>query len=175
MIACLDNHVLLWGVREVAEPGQEHMILRAKQFFMDAEEQKVRLVIPSVVLGELLSGIEEQHHNLVKNLSLRGFPIPPYDAAAAQAFARLWRQRKADGTTTALRQSGATKQELKADCMIVATALAQRCTVIYSHDGKLKTFAGSEIEVRELPDLPPQQQLLPWVAAQAGNSAPSQP
>ena len=30
--ACIDNHILIWGIRKEATPGQEPMILRAEFF-----------------------------------------------------------------------------------------------------------------------------------------------
>jgi hypothetical protein len=67
-IVCVDNHVLLWGLREFASPGQEDMIPRTKQFLADCKEQGVQVLVPSVVLAELLTAIEDRHYALTTNL-----------------------------------------------------------------------------------------------------------
>jgi predicted nucleic acid-binding protein len=157
---CVDNHVLLWGLREVATPGQEDMIPRTKRFLAECQEQKVRVLVPSVVLAELLTAIEPRHHALTTNLLEKSFPVLPFDAAASQVFARLWQQRKESGLLERLKnEDGAVRQELKADCMIVATALAQRAEAIYSHDDKLRKFADGVIPVLEVPRMPSQPAL----------------
>ncbi|MDM8558566.1 hypothetical protein [Candidatus Parabeggiatoa sp. HSG14] len=42
----------------------------------------------------------------------------------------------------------------KVDGMIVATAVTQKATCIYSHDPGLAKFASGYIEVKEIPILP---------------------
>jgi predicted nucleic acid-binding protein len=151
---CVDNHVLLWGLREVATDGQEEMIPRTKQFLKDCEETSTRILVPSVVLAELLTAIEPKYHALTTNLLEKGFSIAPFDAAAAQAFAKLWQQRKESGLVDRIRaEDGATRQELKADCMIVAIALVRKAEAIYSHDGKLRKFSDGLVPVLEVPRL----------------------
>ena len=151
-IVCVDNHVLLWGLREFASPGQEDMIPRTKQFLASCKEQGVQILVPSVVLAELLTAIEDRHYALTTNLLSASFPVPPFDIAAAHAFAKLWRQRQNDGLIDMLKKEhGATRQELKADCMIVATALVQKAEALYSHDSNLRKFANGALPVLEIP------------------------
>lgn len=133
------------------------MIPRTKRFLTDCHEQNVRVLVPSVVLAELLTAIDAKHHALTTNLLEKSFPVPPFDAAASQVFARLWQQRKESGLLERLKtEDGAVRQELKADCMIVATAMVQRAEAIYSHDEKLRRFADGAIPVLEVPVLPSQ-------------------
>lgn len=47
---CIDSHLLIWGIREEAEQGQEDMILRTKAFFSDCKNNNIRIIVPSVVL-----------------------------------------------------------------------------------------------------------------------------
>lgn len=156
---CIDNHVLIWGLREHAEVGQEAMIPRTKHFFGECKKNGTSIVVPSVVLGELLTAIDPKVHAMVVNLIRQSFQVAPYDAAAAVAFAQLWQQRKQAGVIEQIRAEGATRQELKADCMIVATAIVHQTKVIYSHDPKLKKFAGDAIVVMELPKIQVQENL----------------
>jgi predicted nucleic acid-binding protein len=150
-IVCVDTQVLIWGIKEDATPGQESMIEKAKHFFGRATESGETLLIPSVVVGELLMRVPPALHTMILNLIQRGFITAPYDLEAAAIFARLWQERKDDGVIEELLQNGATRSELKADCQIVATALAAGATSIISHDTGVRRFAGDEIAVSELP------------------------
>ncbi|MBB3063617.1 PIN domain-containing protein [Microbulbifer rhizosphaerae] len=156
----LDNHILIWGIKEQAEAGQEEMIERTQQFFEECKRKKTKLLIPSVVVGELLTAVEAKYHPMTLNLLQGSFLIPPYDAASSAIFARLWREKKESGAVNQIREElQATRQELKADCMIVATAIAQKVDAIFSHDAKLKAFANGQIQVLEVPRLQAQQRL----------------
>jgi predicted nucleic acid-binding protein len=160
-LVCIDNHALVWGVREYAGEGQEQMVPRTKAFFEWCKSNKIMIMVPSIVLGELLTAIEPEHHSMIINLLGNGFDIPPYDAKAAALFATLWREKKNSGLVSQIREDlQATRQELKADCMIVATAISRNAEIIYSHDKKLKGFAKGSIEVREIPKLQIQENLL---------------
>ena len=44
--------------------------------------------------------------------------------------------------------------------MILATALARKVDVLYTHDGPLRKVADGLLEVRELPPPPPKQEEL---------------
>lgn len=152
----LDNHVLLWGVRESATAGQEEMIPRAMNFLKECHKDSVDLLVPSVVLAEFLTAIEPKSHAMVHNLMKTSFVVPPFDSAASVIFAKLWQDRVDAGVISRLKDDGATKQELKADCMIVATAIVQKADAICSHDDKLRKFAGTSINVIEIPRIPVQ-------------------
>lgn len=148
---CLDTQILIWGVKEDASPGQEAMVEKAKMFVRAATENGDSLLVPSVVVGELLMRIPEDLHVMTINLIRRGFMTAAYDLEAAAVFARLWQERTEDGVIEELRAAGATRSEMKADCQIVATALASNAASLVSHDRGLKKFAGNEIKVIELP------------------------
>jgi len=90
------------------------------------------------------------------------FIIAPYGVQAAVHFASLWQDRQERNIVKDLQDTEkATRAELRADCMIVATALAQKASCIYSHDRKLKTFAGSALPIIELPREQTQFDLFP--------------
>ena len=89
--ACLDNHILIWGIRGVAEVGQEIMIRRAKALFEELEDQEADILVPAVVVSEFLAGVpKSQHAELLKALNRR-FQLPPFDVRAAAVAAGLWR------------------------------------------------------------------------------------
>lgn len=151
-IVCFDTQVLIWGIQETSSSTQTEMIERAKHLIGQLSKSKARIIVPSVVIGEFLLGIPSADHNKTLSLMRESFITAPYDLQAAARFASLWRKRVANNSIKILQDDlGATRQELRADCMIVATALVQKASCIYSHDTKLKVFAGKAIEVIEIP------------------------
>ena len=53
-LVCVDNHVLVWGIKEQAMDGQEDMIPRTKAFFDDCKKNDIQIMVPAVVVGEML-------------------------------------------------------------------------------------------------------------------------
>jgi predicted nucleic acid-binding protein len=151
-LVCLDTQILIWGIQENAKLGQEDMIRRAQYLFRELSQARTKALVPSVVIGEFLLKIPASMHTMVLNLMREGFLTAPYDLQAAACFASLWQERDEGNIIRYLRDElQATRAELRADCMIVATAIVQKASCIYSHDKKLKTFAGNAIQVIKLP------------------------
>ncbi len=155
-LVCFDNHVLVWGIKEQATPGQEDMIPRTKSFIRQLQEDKIRVLIPSIVVAEFLMPIPADMHPAVINLFDRGFVVAPFDTAAASQFAKIWLSRKGQESVNSLIESGKTRTELKMDSLIVATAISQGAECIYSHDEGVKAFGQDYIEVKEIPFIPRQ-------------------
>lgn len=153
-LVCLDTHILIWGIKEEATEGQEEMIARAKAFLEHLEKTDRRVLIPAVVVAEFLLRLPVEVHHTIVNLFQRAFFTAPFDLQAAERFARIWQAQRDTGRIQELSQShGATKSELKADCMIVATAVARGTSCIYSNDDTLQKFAEGYIDVHEMPDI----------------------
>nr|VFK66974.1 MAG: Predicted nucleic acid-binding protein, contains PIN domain [Candidatus Kentron sp. UNK]VFK72472.1 MAG: Predicted nucleic acid-binding protein, contains PIN domain [Candidatus Kentron sp. UNK] len=150
---CIDTQLLIWGVQGHASAGQEEMVPRTKAFFEDCVKTKSSIMVPSVVVGEFLMGIEPDNHAATIKRLQDSFILQPYDSLAAAVFAKLWQRRKESGLLGRIRTESlrATRSELKADCMIIATAIARKVDIIYSHDVGLKKFAGNDIKVIEIP------------------------
>lgn len=154
MIACLDSHILVWGIKEDATDGQENMIPKAKRFIEWLDEEKHDVIIPSVVVGELLMRVPPNQHEKVTQFFQKRFKVPPYDLMCASVYATIWQKKNEDKTVEYLKEKlKATREELKADCQIVAIAVVQKAQCIYSYDEKLKKFAEGFIEVREMPNI----------------------
>lgn len=153
-LVCLDSHILVWGIKEEATPGQEIMIPKAKRFISWLDEEKHEVIVPSIVIGELLMRVPSAQHEHVTSIFQKRFKIPPYDVMAASCYATIWQKRNEDKTVEYLRNKmNATREEIKADCQIVAIAVTQKASCIYSYDDKLKRFAEGFIEVKEMPRL----------------------
>lgn len=64
-----------------------------------------------------------------------------------------WHAKKDSEAIASLRSGGATRPELRADTMIVATALAAGATVIYGHDQRVGWLADSFIQFQDIAEL----------------------
>lgn len=164
MLVCLDNHILIWGVRQEATPGQEDMIRRTGLFLQFLEKKNAQIIIPSVVVGEFLLGVSFENHQKVMEVLDKRFQIAPYDTAAALIAAELWieKNKGSGGVSDELKQGlqDSSKIKLRDDCKIVATAIKCRADCLYSEDEGVKKFAQGRIEVKEVPrDLPEQRGL----------------
>ena len=100
------------------------------------QERKEKIIVPTVMVSELLLGVEPKFHgDYIAELQRRFF-CPPYDLRAAALAAELW-----------LYHRGLPKEEqvqrsvLRADVMIIATAKVSGATEFYSHDGKCRKLA----------------------------------
>lgn len=146
-VACLDTHILIWGIKEEAEPGQEHMIQLAKNLLAKLDEDKIMVVIPSIVLGEFLMRVpKNEHANVLKKLEKR-FIITSFDVKASSCFANLWQNKKEIRNN----EPTCTRDHLKADLMIVASAITSGSEIIYSCDDHIPKAAGDEIKCSDIP------------------------
>lgn len=151
-LVALDNHILVWGIKGIAQEDQQDKIPQAKEFLRRCKDEGVILMVPSIVAGEFLTATEPENHAAVANALSDMCWIPPYDLASSIQFARMWREKKLNGSNDTIRDNlGATRQELKADGMIVATAIRYNVNTIYSYDRKLKSFANGHIPVEHIP------------------------
>lgn len=161
MRVCLDNHILIWGVRGVSTPGQEGMIARAKALFADLDESDADVIVPAVVVSEFLAGVPKAQHVELLDVLNRLFQLPPFDVRTAALAAQLWRDaaERKPHLRELVRETfpGTEKAKIKADMMILATALVRKADTLYTHDGPLRTIANGLIEVLELPPHCPTQ------------------
>ena len=162
---CLDNHILIWGIRGISTPGQEGMINRAQALFEDLDESDADIMVPAVVVSEFLAGVPKPQHSGLLEVLNRRFQIPPFDVRTAAVAAGLWRDaaERNPHLREVVREAfpGTEKSKIKADMMILATALVRKADILYTHDGPLRATAADFIEVRDLPAPRPRQSDLP--------------
>lgn len=153
-IICLDTQIVIWGVKKEASPGQEEMLAKAELFLKTCENDKVEIIIPTIVIGEILSGMaDEKQSEFIKYMTSQ-FMIVPFDIRSAVVFAKLWKIWKENKRLRKeLKDQGAKREEMKADCMIVAIAKSRNADCIYSHDDKLRTFAEGHIKTKSLSEI----------------------
>ena len=149
-IYCFDTQVLIWGIKEDCTTGQEDMIPRTKHFIESIGEDTV-VLIPTIVLAEFLMRIPQDQHAMVINLCNKSFNIAPFDPLCASKYSTIWNTNKPTGDSKKILANGATRAELKADSLIVATAVTKKAECIYSRDNGIKNFAKGFIEVSDIP------------------------
>ena len=158
-IACADPHVFIWGIKEQATPGQEEMVVKAKSLLQHLEDTGVDILITSVSLGELLMRIPLDQHPMMLDRISKSFIVADFDARAASIFAEIWQQSQSDGVIEELKASENTRDKIKADCQILATAIANGARIVYSNDDGMKKLARNRINVAEIQGVPSQLDL----------------
>lgn len=149
-IICLDTHILIWGIKQQASPGQENMIHRAKNLLYTLEDSHSQVIVPSLVLAELLMPVEEKDYGKLLAEISKAFMIVPFDAQAALHYASLWKHWRKKNFEQ-IGENKPTRAKMKTDFMIVATAISRKAECIYSADTDIDKFAEGHIEVRKLP------------------------
>ena len=136
------------------------MIPRTKEFINNISND-TSVIVPSIVVGEFLMRIPKELHAMVINLFNKNFIIAPYDVLCASKYAMIWKTNKPPEEAEQLIALGVTRTELKADSMIVATAVARKADCIYSNDKGINTFAKGFITVKDIPFIEKQAETFP--------------
>jgi predicted nucleic acid-binding protein len=152
-LAYIDSQVLIWGVQGLASPNRVGMIPRAQLLFETLETTGYKIGISSVTVGEYLLKVEPQDHQSVLTSFARTYDIGPYDLAAAGWAAILWgryrnsidpQQAKPDETPDS-------REIIRADCQILATAIVRGAEVLYTEDPLFAKLCRGEIRIESLP------------------------
>jgi hypothetical protein len=146
-IVCVDTQILFWSLGGKVAKGAETIAPRAIAFMKWLDKQDVRIVIPTIVIGEMLIPVDEQDHPAVLSKLKQDWIIAEFDLRAAVIFARIRREHIQNRRYEDMRNllPDVTKKELDADTMIIAIAIAQSATKIYSHNKNLRTLAEGHI------------------------------
>ncbi|WP_297334503.1 PIN domain-containing protein, partial [Flavobacterium sp.] len=152
---CVDTNFLVWAVKQKATVGQEYLISIAKKIVDFFEENGVTIVVPSLVLGELLSDIEaEDERSLLTNFISENFIVVQYDILCAIEFARLRVNMDKNILKEHRVQNSITQTRMKTDYNICASAIAKNCDAIITNNKKdfIKYSAG-HINIYTLEDV----------------------
>lgn len=151
-IAACDSQVLMWALPWAMRPEKKkkqspqnvpEMRRRARILLRMLESEKIELYIPSIVISELLAGVEGQKHaRLLAEFDVRFF-CPPFDTKACPLAARLWQfERGLPGASSGLpKEEQSDRKVLKSDILIVASAKVAGVTLFYSHEAKCRRLA----------------------------------
>ena len=150
MVYCIDSNIIVWGIKKQATRGQEEMIARAEKFFARADEYGDYIVVPTIVLAEILAPEPPTIRAKYLEIINSAFIVAPFDSRAALKYAEMLHGR-VDEIKTIATNTDTTRQRMKADHMIIATAIVNNANCIYSTDKGLKAFSNGYIDVNELP------------------------
>lgn len=161
-VVCLDTQIVQWGVlRRASDQGQQHLVDRSTALLELIEKNNDSVILPSIVVGELLVPVPLEEQGEVLKRLRNEWIVVDYDSFAALQFARMRHGRPTAETLKELQKTdpSATRNELIADTMIAATALAHRATRVYTNDRRFRNSAGNYIEITLLDevDLPDEQ------------------
>lgn len=152
MVVGIDTHVLIWGIQRTAASSQTDMIERTVNFLAWLQNEQQVIIVPAPVLAEFLMRIPAEEHNRVSQEIQSRFIVPPFDAATASMFARIWQANKNNGFPS--ESDG--RERVKTDSMIIAVAVVNKAKILYSEDPGLQKSAKDFIETRGIPSVPRQ-------------------
>lgn len=148
----IDCHILIWGVQKTARPGQEQMILRSITLLDKLDQEKAKVMVSSVAVGEFLVKLSPIEQDAVKEILGKRFLIAPYDLAAAVCAARI--RQSIDVPELRAEFPDLSRKDISADCQILATAVTRRVCKLYTHDEpliKMAKAAKLSIDVCNMP------------------------
>lgn len=143
-LVSIDTQILIWGVRA---DGPEDKRSRAKSLLEQLGTNKNHVIISSVAVAEFLIPVHDSNKSKVISAVSETFTIMPFDARCCELASRLytqWKPRYQDGAP-------GTRDFLKADAMIVATAKIFGATIFYSEDKRCREMASSVLDAKEMP------------------------
>ena len=126
--------ILVWGARRSSAPGQRHKIVQARKLIKHLEEEEVKMYVSAVTVAEVCAkddgvGLAVLDHGFEHSIRVLDFD---YRCAtkAAQIQRTAWDELK-------IHRDGS-RQSLKDDIKIIATAILHRVDLIYSEDRQMK-------------------------------------
>lgn len=150
-IAACDSQALMWALPWAMSHEKKNkktpqdvptMRQRAKWLLKQLNEQEIELYIPSVVITEILAGVDpKKHARLIAEFDARFF-CPSLDPKAAAIAARLWQfERGLQGVGGLPENERSQRIVLKSDMLIIGSAKAAGVGLFYSHDAKCRRLA----------------------------------
>lgn len=156
MIFCIDAHTFIWGLKQKCDEGDEHLRDRAIHLFKFIDDNKHQVMLPTVVLGEVLSVEPLENYAVIMDKIGKNFIVADFDQRSSMKYAQLF-MNKIEELKKLSQENEISRQKMKVDHLIVACAIVGGANCIYSHDKGLKAFGQKYIEVKDLPPLPPPQ------------------
>lgn len=151
---CFDTTPLIWGVRNDASPGQEHMIERTRRYVQHLTENRYAVMVPSPVVAEYFVGATATQIQEAELLRM-GFELPAFTPADAMLAARLQRGGMVEQIHD---EFGTPKQSIRIDAFIIAVAINNHADkIVTNNDREFRRLAGGRIEIDVVPELPQQQ------------------
>lgn len=158
MIICLDSMICVWGIKKQANADQIENIEKAAYLLEMIDTHKWKAIIPTIVIAEILMVEPVERYQGILDTINRNFIVADFDLRAATKYSQILNSNFSD-LKELVKEGNNGREKMKVDHLILACALVNGATAIYSHDKPLKQFASNLIEVRPLPTRPIQNQL----------------
>ncbi len=146
---CLDTMILIWGVQKVAKPQQRFMIERTERF-LDHLGANETIMVPSVALGEYLTGFRDVQVQKRQFASINSrFFVPAFDPECAALAAELAVSPEAQQLFAA-----GERRTVKADLQIIATAIVHGAdAIVTANVQEYVKLARNRIQIKDVPDV----------------------
>ena len=153
MIVCIDSQIIIWGIKQQSSNEQKDMIEKATAFFSWLDANGHEAIIPTVVVAEILAPEPIDIRIKYSEILNKNFRVVNFDNICAYKYAQIL-NGKFEEVKQLVADNNLSRQKMKLDHLIIASALANNASCIYSYDKGLKTFAKGLIDVREFPQPP---------------------
>jgi len=117
--------------------------------FERLEREQAQIIVPSIVVSEYLTKINPNLHQAVLAEMSSRFLISSFDVRCASIAASLYTR----GSEGRVRGQANTRNTLKADCLIVASAKAANATAFYTADAGCRNIAKLRMPAHDLPEM----------------------
>lgn len=154
--------IIQWGVlRRVHDSQSQNLVDRAADFIKWLSKQKCNVIVPSIVVGEVLLPVDPVAHTDALSEFSTKWIVVDYDIRAARRFAEISRSRAVKDIKKEIQKANpdVTRSHLKADMMILATALIHGADHLYTHDGDFLKIANLYIAAENFLDVSVQMSL----------------
>jgi predicted nucleic acid-binding protein len=155
-VICFDTSPLIWGVQGKARSNQEHMVARTRRYIDYLSEKQQTIMVPAPVLHEYLIRFEGAQRQEQLLLICEQFFVPAFDAPSAALAAEIESNRE---LMQSLASDDVSRNHLRVDTQIVATAIVHNAAKIVSADPHLGAMARGRIVVGEVPIIDEQGEL----------------
>jgi len=116
-------------------------------------------------------------HQKIFDLLGEQFFVGDFDINAAKLAAEIWNTKKRDAVLQDLLKNGGTsfRTKLKVDLQILAIAMSNHASTLYTNDGNFRKLAESYIVVNDMPEIAEQMDLMGWRPNPPSSPTVSQP
>ncbi|MBK8396231.1 MAG: type II toxin-antitoxin system VapC family toxin [Leptospiraceae bacterium] len=160
-IICLDTNILIWGIKKQPTKGQEANVEYAERFIQDIGDKGHTVIIPTIVLAELLANVPFKDHDKIISEIQTFARLEPFDSDASVKYSELFLKLEKTGEEEYKKEFNKSRRALKADIMIIATAICKNVKELYTNNVNefIKLSSGQKIKILDLPKIPIQTNL----------------
>lgn len=159
---CLDTGPVIWAIQGQSDPERPHMPAKMKAYLRQLRNQDHRIMVPTVVLAEFLTGFSDDRKRLeMLRIMSEEFVIAPLDAQAAAKAAEIEFTRRP--VISELQAEGHRKCSIKADVLVLSTAITRGAVAVVADDKHMESISrlsGGLIDVLGVPETFEQGSLL---------------